>query len=50
MIPIRSLEYNVNNNNDDDDNNNKQSFDEVFVISEIIKVEVSVINRAEGRG
>ena len=50
MIPIRSLEYNVNNNNDDDDNNNKQSFDEVFVISGIIKVEVSVINRAEGRG
>ena len=28
----------------------KQSLDEVFVISGIIKVEVSVISRAEGRG
>ena len=30
--------------------NNKQLLDEVFVISGIIKVEVSVISRAEGRG
>ena len=28
----------------------KQLLDEVFVISGIIKVEVSVISRAEGRG
>ena len=30
--------------------NNKQLLDEVLVISGIIKVEVSVISRAEGRG
>ena len=30
--------------------NNKQLLDEVFVISGIIKVEVGVISRAEGRG
>ena len=37
------------NNNDNNDNsytNNKQLLDEVFVISRIIKVEVSVISRA----
>ena len=31
--------------NDDDNTNNKQLLDEVFVISGIIKVEVSVISR-----
>ena len=39
---------NNDNNNDNNDNsytNNKQLLDEVFVISRIIKVEVSVINR-----
>ena len=39
---------NNDNNNDNNDNsytNNKQLLDEVFVISQIIKVEVSVINR-----
>ena len=30
--------------------NNKQLSDEVFVISGIIKVEVSIISRDEGRG
>ena len=32
--------------NDDDNTNNKQLLDEVFVISRIIKVEVSVISRS----
>ena len=35
--------------NDEDNTNNKQLLDEVFVISGIIKVEVSVISRAEGQ-
>ena len=30
--------------------NCKQLLDEVFVISGIIKIEVSIISRAEGRG
>ena len=36
---------NNDNNNDNSYTNNKQLLDEVFVISRIIKVEVSVINR-----
>ena len=37
---------NNDNNNDNSYTNNKQLLDEVFVISRIIKVEVSVISRA----
>ena len=36
------------NDNDNNNNNNKQLLDEVFVISGIIKFEVSVISQAEG--
>ena len=37
---------NNNNSNNSNKNNDKQLLDEVFVMSRIIKVEVSVISRA----
>ena len=43
---IKELNGAVGNDNNNSYTNNKQLLDEVFVISRIIKVEVSVISRA----
>ena len=45
---IKELNGAIGNNDNNNNNNNKQLLDEVFVISGIIKFEVSVISQAEG--